>query len=285
MSTSTPTSTFTYLGLSSRPFFGIFPSWCVDAHDVLPDTGPQEVASLSSTVISMVPTSKHVKEVYLGPKGVLEALKGLSSSDVSETLCIDESTIEQSESRNISQEIKAVGVEMIDAPVSGVGARDGTLTMMVGGSREAFLRSVPVLQLMGKSVLHCGDLGAGLAAKLANNEVMLLGKRLGLQPQQLAEIINSSTGRCWASEVNNPVPEVSVNISPPPSHREYRGGFATKLAHKDLVLAVAAAREAGSPVPMGEFTEALYRPLAQPGSGYENSDFGSLYKWLEKSIG
>ncbi|KAK5281509.1 hypothetical protein LTR40_004758 [Exophiala xenobiotica] len=116
-------------------------------------------------------------------------------------------------------------------------------------------------------------------------EVMLLGKRLGLQPQQLAEIINSSTGRCWASEVNNPVPEVSVNISPPPSHREYRGGFATKLAHKDLVLAVAAAREAGSPVPMGEFTEALYRPLAQPGSGYENSDFGSLYKWLEKSIG
>ena len=138
---------------------------------------------------------------------------------------------------------------------------------------------------------------------------MLLGKRLGLQPQQLAEIINSSTGRCWASEVccqlllytfslscfygsqsyltalqvNNPVPEVSVGPRPPPSHREYCGGFATRLAHKDLMLAVAAAREAGSPVPMGEFAEALYRPLAQAGSGYENSDFGSLYKWLEES--
>ncbi|QKX57821.1 uncharacterized protein TRUGW13939_04941 [Talaromyces rugulosus] len=256
---------------------------------------PEEIANKAATIISMVPTANNVREVYLGKSGVIRALEKLSKDDVRRTICIDESTIQQEESRSIANQVKQTGAEMIDAPVSGgtVGARDGTLTIMVGGKKDAFERARPILQSMGQRVLSCGDLGAGLAAKLANNlllgismmgvaEAMLLGKKLGLESQQLAEIINTSTGRCWSSEVNNPVPEVRTSSSSPPSHREYEGGFVTKLAHKDLALAVAAAKIVNSPVPLGSLTEEVYRPLAQPGSSFDNLDFSSIYKYFDE---
>ena len=83
-------------------------------------------------------------------------------------------------------------------------------------------------------------------------------------------------------QVNNPEPKVSIGQSSPPSHHEYQGGFATRLAHKDMILAVAAARELRTPVPLGAFAETLFRPLVQPGSGYDTLDFSAIYKYLEE---
>lgn len=131
---------------------------------------PQELASEASTIISMVPTSKHVREVYLGKKGVLSAFDSLDTTSLAETIIMDGSTIEQADSIDIAHILQEAGAEMVDAPVSGgvSGARDGTLTIMVGGSAVAFKRANPILQYMARRVVHCGEQGAGLAAKIAN---------------------------------------------------------------------------------------------------------------------
>ncbi|KAJ5414088.1 3-hydroxyisobutyrate dehydrogenase [Penicillium cosmopolitanum] len=279
---------------------------------------PYEVAKQASTIISMVPTGRHVRDVYVdGEKSVFSALQTLSQDQRSATLCMDQSTIEQSVSKAVALELRKAGADMLDAPVSGgvVGAENGTLAIMVGGDKASFDRSVPVLQSMARKVTYCGDLGAGLAAKISNkenferkklptdqlalfarvpsqpstwnhyawskcSEAMLLGKRLGVDPQVLADIINSSTGRCWSSEINHPVPEVKVGESSPPAHRGYEGGFVTKLAHKDLALAVKAAEQAGVPLNVGQCVEKTYRPLAET-KEFGDRDFSVIYEALD----
>ncbi|KAH7024349.1 3-hydroxyisobutyrate dehydrogenase [Microdochium trichocladiopsis] len=257
-------------------------------------SSPHDVAKHASIIISMVPTGKHWRDVYVGgDKSVLSALRTLSDTERSATLCMDESTIEQSVSKEVALELRSAGADLLDAPVSGgvVGAENGTLAIMVGGDKASFDRSVPVLQSMARKVTHCGDLGAGLAAKIANNlllgitmlglsEAMLLGKRLGVDPQVLADIINTSTGRCWSSEINHPVPEVKVGELSPPAHRGYRGGFVTKLAHKDLALAVKAAEHTGVPLSVGRCVEETYRPLAAS-KEFADRDFSVVYEALD----
>ena len=131
------------------------------------------------------------------------------------------------------------------------GAKGGTLSFLVGGTSGEFERASPILALMGSRIIHCGASGAGLAAKICNNlvlgveqivvaEAMLLGQKLGLDPAVLAGVINSSTGGCWASSVNNPVPG-SLPGKTPPCERNYEGGFQTALMLKvqlDLFLFV-----------------------------------------------
>ncbi|CEJ61030.1 Putative 3-hydroxyisobutyrate dehydrogenase, mitochondrial [Penicillium brasilianum] len=257
-------------------------------------SSPYDLAKQASTIISMVPTGRHVWDVYVdGEKSILSALKTLSEDQRSATLCIDQSTIEQSVSKAVALELRKAGADLLDAPVSGgvIGAKNGTLAIMVGGDKASFDHSLPVLQSMGRKVTHCGDLGAGLAAKISNNlllgitmlglsEAMLLGKRLGVDPQVLADIINSSTGRCWSSEINHPVPEVKVGESSPPAHRGYEGGFVTKLAHKDLALAVKAAEQAGVPLNIGKCVEETYRPLAAT-KEFGDRDFSVIYEALD----
>ncbi|CVK84646.1 probable 3-hydroxyisobutyrate dehydrogenase, mitochondrial precursor [Fusarium proliferatum] len=255
---------------------------------------PFDVAQKASTIITMVPTGKHVQEVYVGQgKSVLSALKEMSQDQRADTLCMDQSTIEQSVSKAVALQLRQVGADLVDAPVSGgvVGAEKGTLAIMVGGSKTSYNRAVPVLEAMSRKVTYCGDLGAGLAAKISNNlllgitmlglsEAMLLGKRLGVDPQVLADIINNSTGRCWSSEVNHPVPEVKVADASPPCHRQYEGGFVTKLAHKDLALAVSAAAEANVPLAVGRCVEETYRPLAKS-KEFGDRDFSVIYEALD----
>ncbi|KAK1993399.1 3-hydroxyisobutyrate dehydrogenase [Colletotrichum falcatum] len=255
-------------------------------------SSPSDVAKQASIIISMVPTGKHVRDVYVeGEKSVLSALKTLGEDQRSATLCMDQSTIEQSVSKAVALELRKAGADLLDAPVSGgvVGAKNGTLAIMVGGDKTSFTRSVPVLQSMGRKVTYCGDLGAGLAAKIANNlllgitmlglsEAMLLGKRLGVDSQVLADIINSSTGRCWSSEVRAVAP--CVGEVSPPAHRGYEGGFVTKLAHKDLALAVKAAEHAGVPLNVGKCVEETYRPLAAS-KEYGDRDFSVIYEALD----
>ncbi|KAF5548288.1 3-hydroxyisobutyrate dehydrogenase [Fusarium mexicanum] len=247
---------------------------------------PYDVAQKASTIITMVPTGKHVQEVYVGQgKSVLSALKDMSQDQRTDTLCIDQSTIEQSASKAVALQLRQVGADLVDAPVSGgvVGAEKGTLAIMVGGSKTSYHRSVPVLEAMSRKVTYCGDLGAGLAAKISNNLLLgitMLGLRLGVDPQVLADIINNSTGRCWSSEINHPVPEVRAGDASPPAHRRYEGGFITKLAHKDLALAVSAAAEANVPLAVGRCVEETYRPLAKS-KEFGDRDFSVIYEALD----
>lgn len=175
---------------------------------------PKEVAEHARNVISMVPASAHVKEVYLGNEGVLQAgQKG--------DLYIDASTIDPHVAKEIAQIVDSKGATLIDTPVSGgvTGAANGTLTFMVGGPIEAFNRAQPLLQAMGKKTIHCGPNGSGQIVKLCNNlalaiemigisEAMNLGTKLGMDPKLLAEIFNCSTARCWSSDTYNPVPGI-----------------------------------------------------------------------------
>ncbi|KAJ1307226.1 hypothetical protein OPQ81_001340 [Rhizoctonia solani] len=149
---------------------------------------------------------------------------------------------------------------------------------------------------MGRNIVHCGPSGSGLTAKICNNlvlgvqqivvgEAMLLGTRLGLSPDILAGVINTSTGRCWASEVNNPVPGALPGKSPP-CEREFHGGFASKLMQKDMILAQHAADTAGTPLPLGNAAQAIYKKMNEDttdgASRFADRDFSVVYEYLRR---
>lgn len=252
----------------------------------LVEAGAREAASVDSVagagvdvVITMLPAAAHVKAVYLGEDGLLAHLPA-------GVLLIDSSTIDPLSARDVAKAAAAHGNPMLDAPVSGgtVGAAAGTLTFMVGGAAEDFQRAQPILAAMGKNVVHCGASGNGQVAKVANNmllgismigvaEAMSLGVALGMDAKILAGIINTSSGRCWASEVNNPFPGVLENA---PASRGYSGGFGTDLMLKDLGLASEAARQVRQPVILGALAQQLYQAFSLQGHG--GLDFSSIIK-------
>lgn len=168
-----------------------------------------------------------------------------------------------------------------------VGAKAGTLTFMLG-SPDALVPTVePILLRMGKRVLHCGVQGTGLSAKLANNyllaigniataEAMNLGIRWGLEPKTLANIINVSTGRCWPSEVNNPVKGV---VETAPANRDYAGGFGISLMKKDLKLAIVAAGEAQANLELGDRAREVYEE-AEKLESCKGRDFSVVYRYI-----
>lgn len=215
---------------------------------------------------------------------------GLSKTD-KERLFIDCSTIDPISSREVANAVHStLSGRFVDAPVSGgvVGARAGTLSFMLGASSKTGQlvdRVKPILLLMGKKVWHMGEQGAGLSGKLANNyllaisniataEAMNMGIRWGLDPKVLGEMINSSSGRCWSSEVNNPVPGV---VDTAPSSRDYVGGFGVSLMKKDLQLAVSAAQETGTPLELAEKATQVYDSTEK---GYPGKDFSAVYQYL-----
>lgn len=168
-----------------------------------------------------------------------------------------------------------------------VGATAGTLTFMLGAPTSALPRAEPILLRMGKRVLHCGDQGAGLSAKLANNyllalnniataEAMNLGIRWGLDPKALAGVINVSTGKCWPSEVNNPVAGV---VKGSPAERDYSGGFGISLMKKDLGLAMVAAQEAGARLELADKAKEVY-DRAEKEERCKGRDFSVVYRYL-----
>ena len=179
----------------------------------------------------------------------------------------------------------------VDAPMSGgvVGATAGTLTFMLGAPESLVSRIEPILLRMGKRVLHCGPQGTGLSAKLANNyllaieniataEAMNLGVKWGLDPKVLANVINVSTGKCWPSEVNNPVPGV---VETSPASRGYQGGFGIGLMRKDLRLAILAAKEADAKLTLADKASEVYE-TTEKDERYKGRDFSVVYQWLER---
>lgn len=255
---------------------------------------PTEAVHASQTVLTMLPSSPQVTTVYSEANGVISALKSLSVAELARSLFIDSTTLDVEIARNVAAEVISAGAQMVDAPVSGgvTGAKAGTLAFLVGGTEAAFELSQPILTHMGNRIIHCGPSGAGLGAKICNNlvlgvqqivvgEAMLLGQKLGLDPRILAGVINSSTGGCWASSVNNPVP-YSLADKSPPCERNYEGGFATALMLKDMLLATGVAASTDSPLPLGKSAQQFYAETLRHRPDLAQKDFSSVYERLEQ---
>lgn len=239
----------------------------------------REAVTDAEVVISMLPASRHVEGLYLGDDGILPHIPDGA-------LVIDSSTIAPASARKVAEAAKARGLATIDAPVSGgvAGAQAGTLTFIVGGEADALERARPLLECMGRNIFHVGASGAGQVAKLCNNmalgvimaatgEAIALGVASGLDPKVLSDMMAVSTGRSWATEVCNPWPGV---IDTAPAARGYAGGFGNDLMLKDLGLAVEAAMQSNSPVPLGELARNLYAMNSKAGNG--RLDFSSVVR-------
>ena len=244
---------------------------------------PRAAAQGAELVITMLPAAAHVRSVWLGDEGVLAGIgEGVPA--------VDCSTIDPQTARDVAAAAAKQGVHMADAPVSGGtgGAQAGTLTFMVGAQQALFDTLHPVLAQMGRNIVHCGDVGTGQVAKICNNlllgismvgvsEAMALGAALGIDTQVLAGVINSSTGRCWSSEVYNPWPGI---VETAPASRGYTGGFGADLMLKDLGLATEAARQAHQPVVLGAVAQQLYQAMSLHGEG--GKDFSAIINSYRK---
>ena len=237
-------------------------------------------------VVSMLPASNHVKELYLAPGKIL-ALAPKSA------LLIDCSTIAPQASTEVNDAAVKAGFQMIDAPVSGGtgGAAAGTLTFMVGGDAANLERARPLLSAMGKNIFHAGTNGAGQTAKVCNNmllaihmigtsEALNLGVKCGMDPAKLSEILSKSSGRNWSLEVYNPYPGV---MEAAPANKQYQGGFAVDLMLKDLGLAEETAKNTHTSTPLGKQAKEIYAAHSKQGSG--RLDFSSVIKYLAEQDG
>ncbi|MGA2892291.1 MAG: 3-hydroxyisobutyrate dehydrogenase [Xanthobacteraceae bacterium] len=246
--------------------------------------GVQIVANARGTVenadvvISMLPAGEHVLSVWndIAP----HARQG--------TLFIDCSTIDVTSARKAHALAAARGIATLDAPVSGGvgGAKAATLTFMVGGSHEAFARSKPLLERIGKRVVHCGEAGNGQVAKICNNmilgaamitvsEAFVLGEKLGLSHQALFDVAASSSGQCWSLTSYCPVPGP---VPASPANNGYKPGFAAALMLKDLKLAREAAASVNAKAALGGHAADIYEEFAQ--LGHSAADFSAIINYV-----
>lgn len=244
----------------------------------------QDAVRDAEVVISMLPASGHVRQLYLAEGGVLDTAR-------SHALLIDCSTIAADVANEVATVAHARGFSMLDAPVSGgtAGAAAGTLTFIVGGNADVLARALPVLRQMGKNIFHAGGAGAGQIAKICNNmllgimmagtaEALNLGVAYGLDPAVLSDIMSKSSGRNWALEVYNPWPGVMEGA---PASRDYSGGFGTTLMLKDLGLAQHAAQTSQAVTPLGTLAMQLYQLHQKNGNG--QLDFSSILNMIRPS--
>jgi len=237
----------------------------------------------ADVVVTMLPAGRHVLSVY----------EDIVPAAASGTLFIDSSTIDVDSARKAHAIATEGGMLSIDAPVSGGvgGAEAGTLTFMAGGSQEAFAKAEPVLEPMAGKVVHCGEAGAGQAAKICNNmilgismigvgEAFVLAEKLGLSHQALFDVASTSSGQCWSLTTYCPVPGPVPNS---PANRDYKPGFAAALMLKDLRLAQEAAQSAGAVTPLGAEATQLYALFEAMGHG--GTDFSGIINFLRGKAG
>jgi len=244
-----------------------------------------EAVAGAGVVVTMLPSGAEVREVVAGDDGILShALAG--------TLLIDCSTIDVATAREMADAAAGRGLAMVDAPVSGgvAGAEAGTLTIMAGGTEDAFLRAEPVLSAMGRTVVRAGEAGAGQAAKICNNmilgasmiavsEAFNLADALGLDRQKLFDVASRASGQCWSLTTYCPVPGP---VPASPANRDYAPGFAAAMMLKDLRLAAEAAASAGVATPVGGTAEAVYEDFCAAGGG--GTDFSGIVRHLRGEI-
>jgi 3-hydroxyisobutyrate dehydrogenase len=239
----------------------------------------REAVAGAEAVVSMLPNGSIVERVY--------------EDDVighapTHAILIDCSTIDVDTARTVSGYAANQGYAMVDAPVSGgiAAANGGTLTFMVGGAGDAFMRAEQILSAMGKAVIHAGASGAGQAAKICNNmllgasmiatcEAFKLAAKLGLDLQTFYDISSKASGQNWSMTSYCPVPGVGPQS---PADNDYQGGFAAALMLKDLKLAMEAAQSVGADVPMGTRAAELYAAFDKAGKG--GLDFSAIIKTL-----
>jgi 3-hydroxyisobutyrate dehydrogenase len=247
----------------------------------LPADSARAAAESAEAVVTMPPAGHHVSQIYE------EAVFGAATPGA---ILIDSSTIDVATARRLAEAATAKGLLAVDAPVSGgiAGAVAGTLTFMVGGSEEAFAAAQPLLQSMGKAVIHAGAAGAGQAAKACNNmllgatmiatcEAFVLAERLGLDPQTFYDISSASSGQSWSMTTYCPVPGVGPET---PADHDYQGGFVAALMLKDLRLALDAAAGANADTPMGARATELYGRFVEEGGA--TTDFSGIIRMLAR---
>lgn len=224
---------------------------------------PAEVAGASDIIITMVTDSPDVQQVVLGESGVIEQIRPGS-------VLIDMTTMSPRITREISAELAGRGAEMLDAPVSGgdVGAKAGTLSIMVGGRAEIFEKCLPVLQAMGKNIVHIGPAGAGQTTKLCNQiavalnmlagcEAIMLAARSGVDPHKVLSAISAGAAGSW----------MLTNLAPRIVNGDFAPGFMIRLAQKDLRLVLEAAAELDLPLPGTALMQQIWRGVEAEGGG------------------
>jgi 2-hydroxy-3-oxopropionate reductase len=237
---------------------------------------PREVASHCDVLITMLPDSPDVEQVYLGEDGVIG---GAGSGQ----LLIDMSSIAPAVARAVFDAAHEVGADALDAPVSGgdVGAREGTLSIMVGGSDDAFKRARPLFDVLGKTVVHMGGAGAGQTAKACNqilvavtieavSEALVLASKAGVDPERLIEVLSGGLA-------GNKVMEVRRRNF---LKHDFTPGFKLELHHKDLGIALRTARELGVYVPTTAIVDQMLAALKAAGDG--GLDHSALLKVIEQ---
>ncbi|HHY85603.1 MAG TPA: 2-hydroxy-3-oxopropionate reductase [Verrucomicrobia bacterium] len=235
----------------------------------------RDVAARSDVVITMLPNSPEVKEAVLGANGVIEGVRA-------DAIVVDMSSIAPATSREVSAQLAARGVRMLDAPVSGgePKAIDGTLAIMVGGPRDAFDEVKGILEKMGSSVTHVGGIGSGNITKLANqmivalniaavSEALVMATKAGVEPERVYKAIRGGLAGSTVLDAKAPM-MLSRNFKP---------GFRIELHIKDLINATDTARELGAPAPLSAEVLKFFQQLQAQGKGKE--DHGGLVQYYE----
>ncbi len=238
-----------------------------------------DVAAQCDTVILMLPDSPDVHNVLAGPGGVFSAAKP-------GTFIIDMSSISPVVTRQLAAEAQKLGLKIIDAPVSGgeKGAIDATLSIMVGGDEALFQRALPLFQIMGKTIVHVGDNGAGQVVKACNQimvgmqmeamaEALVLGTKAGVDPAKIIEVLTGGYAKCRVMEVRGP--EILK--------RNFKPGFKTNFHYKDLNIALATGAEYGVPLPGTAMVQELFKAMRAAGRGdYDHSGIITILEDLAK---
>lgn len=239
----------------------------------------EDAAKGADVIVTMLPNGEIVSSVYT--QIISEAKK--------DAILIDSSTIDVASAKSAHASAVAAGLHPIDAPVSGGigGAAAGTLTFMVGGTKQAFDGAKKYLDIMGGKIVHCGDGGAGQAAKICNNmllsismigtcEAFALAEKLGLSKEAAFEVMSTSSGSCWSVNTYCPVPGVGPTS---PADNDYEPGFSADLMLKDSSLAQQAATSVGQATPLGQYAQTLYEHYVA--NGGEGKDFSGIIEYLK----
>ncbi len=250
------------------------------AEGAIPAFSPQEVARQVDVIFTNLPDSPDVEHVVLGPGGIIEgAHAGL--------IYVDNSTIKPLTARLVAEKLAEKGVQALDAPVSGgdIGARNATLTIMVGGPEEALAKVRPIFEAMGKTITHIGEAGSGQIAKAANQimvaaqmvamgELLIFAQKAGADPMKVVEAIKGGAAQCW-----------TLDVKPP---RLFAGnrqpGFKARMQAKDLNIVMDSAREFGAPLPSAAIHTQLFNAMVEQGWGdLDNAAVVAMVEMLAKT--
>lgn len=244
-----------------------------------------EAVEGADVVFTMLPKGDHARTVYLNEDGVLAHAE-------THTLLVDSSTIDVESARVLHDAAAAAGFRFVDAPVSGgmSGAQAGSLTFMIGGEADAVKDASTYIEAMSGNIIPTGAATTGQAAKICNNlmlfinlaataEGAVLADRLGLDKQVFWDIASVSSGNSWALRTWYPVPGVVPTAA---SNKDFAPTFTAELANKDINLAIAAAKDTGTPLEIGEHVQQMFQRLID--SGDADKDCSMIIKLVDGSL-